>query len=255
MRQSVYSALKALGFPDRLDAIAADRMAAPIHVRIKPTNVCNHGCYFCAYRNDRVSLGADMVARDRIGKAKMMEIVDDLIEMGIEAVTFSGGGEPLIYPYIAETVTRLAQGGIKVAMLTNGSRLMNKVADAFAAHATWIRVSIDGWDGESYAAYRNIRHGEFERVMANLEAFAKRDSACVLGASIIVDERNAAHISELASRLKDCGVRHAKISPCIVSNDGARNNAYHGRFRDKLRAQLPGASARSLSQESGLAGR
>ena len=243
MRQSVYSSLKPLHFPERLSALGTDQLPAPIHVRIKPTNVCNHGCYFCAYRSDNVSLGEDIVVRDKIPRAKMIEIVDDLIEMGVKAVTFSGGGEPLIYPHLAQAVTRLAQGGIKVGALTNGSRLMSKVADVLAAQATWIRVSIDGWDAESYAAYRNTRQSEFGRVMENLSAFAKRGSACVLGASIIVDEHNAAHIYELAARLRDCGVRHAKVSPCIVSNGGAENNAYHRRFRERVRAELERARA------------
>ena len=37
-----------------------------------------------------------MVARDFIPKAKMMEIIDDLVDMGVKAVTFSGGGDPFI---------------------------------------------------------------------------------------------------------------------------------------------------------------
>ena len=82
----------------------------------------------------------------------MAEIVEDLLDMGVEAVTFSGGGEPLLYPGLAEIITRLAGGGIRIGSLTNGSQLRGKVADVFAAHGTWIRVSIDGWDSESYAA-------------------------------------------------------------------------------------------------------
>jgi hypothetical protein len=36
--------LKALRFPERLSALAEGRLAAPAHVRIKPTNVCNRSC-------------------------------------------------------------------------------------------------------------------------------------------------------------------------------------------------------------------
>ena len=136
MQNAIYSSLKALHYHGSLDAMLAGELPAPVHVRIKPTNVCNHSCYFCAYRTDDVSLGEDMVVRDRIPREKMFEIVDDLIAMKVRAVTFSGGGEPLIYPYFAETVERLAGGDIKIASLTNGSRLKGKVADALAAHGT-----------------------------------------------------------------------------------------------------------------------
>jgi len=117
--QSVYTTTKMWQFPDRLAALAGEEPAAPVHVRIKPTNVCNHSCYFCAYRTDAVTLGQDM---------------------GVEAVTFSGGGEPLLYPGLAEIIIRLAGGGIRIGSLTNGSQLRGKVADAFAAHGTWIHV-------------------------------------------------------------------------------------------------------------------
>ncbi|MDP6565781.1 MAG: radical SAM protein [Alphaproteobacteria bacterium] len=248
MNQAVYSSLKALHYHDRMSAMSAGRMPAPVHVRIKPTNVCNHNCYFCAYRTDDISLGEDMVVRDRIPQDKMREIVDDLIAMGVRAVTFSGGGEPLIYPYIAETIERLAAGGIKIASLTNGSRLKGKVADAVAAHATWIRVSIDGWDGPSYGEYRGVDADAFEDVMTNLADFSARGSDCVLGASVIVDERNAGHIVELCRRLKEAGAQHAKISPCIVSNAGEENNAYHAAFKDTVRAQI--SEARALDDHS-----
>lgn len=237
----VYSSLKALRFHDRLKALERGEIAPPAHVRIKPTNVCNHSCYFCAYRNDGVSLGEGMVLRDRIPREKMREIVEDLVGMGVAAVTFSGGGEPLIYPHIVETVEGLAAGGVRIGSLTNGSRLLGRTADAFAAHGAWLRVSIDGWDGPSYARYRSVREDEFARVMANLAAFAARGSKCALGASVIVDETNAPHIAELCAKLKDCGVRHAKLSACILKDSGAENNAYHARFRDVVRAQLDAA--------------
>jgi len=243
MQNAIYSSLKALHYHGSLDAMQALRVPPPVHIRIKPTNVCNHACYFCAYRTDDVSLGEDMVVRDRIPRDKMMEIVDDLIEMGVKAVTFSGGGEPLIYPYFAETVDRLAAGGIKIASLSNGSRLKGKVADALAAHGTWLRVSIDGWDGPSYAKYRSVGEDTFEEVMDNLTAFSARGSNCVLGGSIIVDERNAPHILELCRRLKDTGVAHAKISPCIIANTGEENNLYHDKFKDIVRAQIEEAKS------------
>ncbi len=247
MQNAIYSSLKAMHYHHALDAMQAGEIAAPVHVRIKPTNVCNHSCYFCAYRTDDVSLGEDMVVRDRIPREKMAEIVDDLIEMDVKAVTFSGGGEPLLYPYFVETVEGLARGGIRIASLTNGSRLKGKVADALAAHGTWLRVSIDGWDGPSYGKYRSVDDGAFDEVMDNLTAFSARGSNCVLGASIIVDDRNAPHIYDLCRRLKQTGVAHAKVSPCIVANSGAENNAYHDGFKDEVAAQI--AKARELDDE------
>jgi sulfatase maturation enzyme AslB (radical SAM superfamily) len=167
----------------------------------------------------------------------MFEIAEDLVAMGVRAVTFSGGGEPLIYPRIADVVERLGVGSVQVGMLTNGSRLFGEAADALAAHATWVRVSIDGWDGPSYAAYRKTKNTEFDRVMENLASFAARAQG-VLGASIIVDKTNARRVFELCRKLSACGVRHVKISPCVLSNDGVANSAYHEALRDVVRSEI-----------------
>jgi MoaA/NifB/PqqE/SkfB family radical SAM enzyme len=238
MHGVVYSTLKPFLHPERLRLIGAGEVPPPIHVRIKPTNVCNHSCWFCAYRSDAVSLGSGMNERDRIPREKMLEIVDDLVAMGVEAVTFSGGGEPLIYPHIVETVDRLAGGGIRIGALSNGSMLKGKVADAFARHGTWLRISIDGWDGPSYARSRSVDEGEFDKVIANLTSFAARGSACALGASVIVDAANAPHLLELCEKLKRAGVGHVKIAPCIVRDAAADNDAYHRRIEPIVRAQI-----------------
>ena len=66
--------------------------------------------------------------------------------------------------------------------------------------------------------------------MGNLKAFSERKSNCFLSASIIVDHTNAGHIVELCQRLQENGVHQAKISPCILSDSGAKSNEYHSKF-------------------------
>ena len=80
----LYSNLKVLGQTDRLNAIRQGNMAAPVHVRIKPINRCNHSCWYCAYRADQLELGENMNLADRLADDKFLEIVDDLVAMGVE---------------------------------------------------------------------------------------------------------------------------------------------------------------------------
>ncbi|MGB8266476.1 MAG: radical SAM protein [Candidatus Velthaea sp.] len=240
--RAVYSALKLFAYPDHLDARSGGAVRAPVHVRIKPINACNHRCWFCAYRRDDLQLGSDMDLKDRIPAAKMDEIVDDLIAMGVRAVTFSGGGEPLLYPGIAGVVERLAQGGIAIGCLTNGAYLTGEVADAFARYGTWIRVSTDAWDGPSLARSRDVKLDEFDRIAENMRRFAHR-SACSLGVNFIINRDNAAHILEFCAFAKALGVEHVKLSACVVANDGAENNAYHETFAVEVREQIERAKA------------
>jgi len=151
---SLYTNLKIFHFKDKIDSLLKkDKIMPPIHIRIKPTNVCNHNCSYCAYRTDNLQLGKDMITTDFIPKEKMMEIIDDIIDMKVKAVTFSGGGEPFAYPYLLDAVKKLSKSPVKFAALTNGTLLKGEVAKIFAKQGTWLRISIDGWDNKSYSKY------------------------------------------------------------------------------------------------------
>ena len=243
----IYSPLKAFGFPEHA-ANRNGRLLAPVHVRIKPVNACNQRCWYCAYREDALSLGSEMSVRDRIPREKMREITDDLILMGVRAVTFSGGGEPLIYPFLPETIRRLGASGIQVATLTNGWRLQGEVADALATYGTWVRISIDAWDGNSYAQSRGVPIDAFYRVLTNVERFTRRSDRCSVGFSFIVTANNAPYLAEFCAIAKAVGARHVKISACIVGNEAVVNEAYHAPIAEKVEEQI--ADARLLEDET-----
>jgi len=238
--QLKYSKMKIFHFMEKIKSLpnTNSQILAPLHIRIKPTNVCNHNCSYCAYRTDHLQLGKNMNIQDIIPKNKMFEIIEDLEEMGVKAITFSGGGEPFIYPYFLETLQKLSQTNIKFAALTNGSKLKGEVAEIFSKYGTWLRISIDGWDDESYSCYRNISDKKFSKLMANIYNFSKMNSNCYLGVCIIVDHKNASHIFELTQRLKDNGIQGVKIAPCIISNDGNKNNQYHQSIANTVRNQI-----------------
>jgi len=225
----LYTRMKIFHFREKLDSLPSSSGAIlpPINVRIKPTNACNHDCWYCAYRAENLQLGQDMNLQDFIPREKMVEIIDDLVEMGVKAVTFSGGGDPFCYPHLLETVQKLAESPIKFAALTNGSRLTGEVAEIFARHATWLRISMDGWDDASYREYRGCPDREFTKIIHNMGQFKNLGGSCYLGVCIVVDSKNCRHIYELIKLLRETGVNSVKVSPCIVSNSGRENNEYH----------------------------
>ena len=235
-----YSQLKILHFKDKIDSLPkeVDEIKAPIHVRIKPTNVCNHNCWYCAYRAKDLQLGEDMNVRDFIPKEKMFEIIEDLSEMRVKAVTFSGGGEPFCYQYFLETVKKLSETNIKFAALTNGSKLTGEIADLFAHNASWLRVSMDACNDENYSKQRSVKEGEFSKVIKNIENFQKLEGSCFLGVSLIVNRENYNDIYDFVKLLKNIGVNSVKISPCIISNDGQENNKYHEIIFENVRTGI-----------------
>ncbi|RAX52303.1 radical SAM protein [Helicobacter sp. 11-8110] len=235
----LYTKYKMFHYKDKLDSLPRDKaIMPPIHIRIKPTNVCNHDCWYCAYKVSHLQLGKDMVERDFIPEQKMLEIIDDCELMGVKAITFSGGGEPLIYKYMPQTLRHLIETNIAFATLTNGAKLDGEVAELFAKYGTWVRVSMDGYDNESYQKFRGVGKKEFDKIISNMEKFKKIGGQCYLGVSYIVGQDNWHKIYEISKILSEIGVDSLKISPAIVSNEGEKTNIYHQAFYKQAKEEI-----------------
>lgn len=237
--ENVYSQSKIFHFHDKLANLAEKKVTPPVHVRMKPINACNHRCFYCCYRNKDLYLGQRMNEKDMIPREKMQEIVGDLARSGVKAVTFTGGGEPLIYPYICETIDSLAGRNIKVAVLTNGGMLKGEVADILARTASWVRVSIDSTDGPTLEKSRGVKPDEFDRIIQNIRSFSKmKHPDCELGINFIITRDNAGDVYRFIGLMKDSGADHVKISECIVSTNGDENKRYHSGHFDAVMAAI-----------------
>lgn len=247
--ENVYSQVKMFHYRDRLDSLGRGEVSPPMHVRLKPINVCNHRCFYCCYRNDDLYLGELLNEKDMIPEIKMNEIVRDLIDMGVQAVTFTGGGEPLIYPHFAKTVRALLQGGVKVATLTNGSSLSGEVAEVLAEGASWVRVSTDSVDGESIAKSRDVKPEEFDKIIRNIGDFSKAKNAdCELGVNFIITKLNFHKVFEFIKLMKDSGADHVKVSECVVGITAAENNAYHAPYFGEVLDEIERAASELSGQ-------
>jgi len=180
-----------------------------------------------------MSMGDTVNTKNSIPFEKMMEICDDFIKMGVRAVTFSGGGEPLIYKGIELFFDKLITAGIKVAIITNGSNLRGKIADSLVDRASWVRVSMDGWNNDSYVKYRQAKNGEFDKIMSNLARFAKNKGKTKLSIAYNVDKDNYSEIYNYTKMIKEVGADTIKFTGCIIYDDIKKNIEYHSEIFDK----------------------
>jgi MoaA/NifB/PqqE/SkfB family radical SAM enzyme len=235
----LYTESKIFHFEDKLRDLREDRVSPPVHIRLKPENRCNHDCWWCCYRSDSLLMSEKMDALERIPRDKMREITRDIVDMGVRAVTFSGGGEPLLYPWFKETARALLDGGLKIAVLTNGSPLSGETAELLARHASWVRVSMDGMDGPAYERSRRVSGREAERIIENLKAFAASPGrGCVLGVNYVVTRENHAETVPFLRRMKEIGVDHVKVCEAVVGTSFEENRAYVAGFISPLRESV-----------------
>lgn len=246
----IYTNAKIFHFHQKLADMRSGRWTAPIHVRLKPTNTCNHRCSYCCYRNENLFLSERLNEQDEIPHRKMQELVADLCAMGVRAVTLSGGGEPLCYPHIIETIEGLAKGGVKVAMLTNGALMAGRAAGALGRLATWVRVSMDAANAADYARCRDVSEKEFDKVCRNIRIFAEsKGDGCVLGVNFIVTRENHHDTYAFLDLMKQLGAEHVKVSCAVVSTRPDENAAYARPFYDSVKEQIA-RGVRQLADDS-----
>ena len=137
---------------------------------------CNCDCIYCASGACTSSFDKKETVENYVRfKVDREVLIEDasMPDYRPRRMSFSGGGEPLLYKPLQKVIEVLAVGGIKVAALTNGSNLKGRMADAFAAHGTWIRISLDAWDDASYVKSRGAKNNEFTRLIDNIRSFTE----------------------------------------------------------------------------------
>lgn len=153
------SGIKLFAHQEAMQALR-DGRGMPISCWIAPTDVCNAKCSFC-------SVGER--AGDSLRFTQIIEFLTQLTERGLKSVTFSGGGNPLLYRCketgrtIEDCIGFAYDLGLEVAMITNGMPMKEwpsgrvswrNLSPEALDMLTWVRISMAGLDhnheGEVY---------------------------------------------------------------------------------------------------------
>lgn len=188
-------------------------------VCIYPTNRCNHCCWYCAYQTDKLSVGSGMSRADFIPKDKMLEILADCEEMGVEEVVFSGGGEPFLMDGLREVLKALGRMRLRFGALSNGSKLHGEAAELFARYGSWLRISLEA-----------ANETQFYELMERFRSFKALGGPCLLRANLLVTDQNHDLLEKMAEAIRASGADSLNLLPVFVSDDMAENQAYHAPF-------------------------
>jgi MoaA/NifB/PqqE/SkfB family radical SAM enzyme len=212
-----------------------DRMAAwqngwlppPVTVELDLTNLCNHSCPGCSF-SYLVNIVKDSIPLDRAER-----IIDELGEFGVRAITFSGGGEPLVYgeEKVLALMERARSHGMDCALITNGSLLRST---QFLDLCQWIRVSLDGYDADTFARFHGRNDKEFKKVCDNLQAICSHKTDCTVGAGFLTD-RESVQRRDFWKMSKFCSEQFPGLAYCqfrpLVNNmvaDPSLTGGYEG---------------------------
>jgi len=233
-----YGNLKIIWQSDKLNALREGKVTAPLCVRVKPTNRCDHNCFYCSYHPESENiLSEEFKAGDEIPREKMMEILGDFKETGVKSLTFSGGGEPLIYPYIEQAFEKTLDSGIDLSIITNGQKLFGRKAEQLA-NAKWVRISLDASNQETFHKIRRVPTKLFGELEKNIRDFSRiKEPSCELGINFVVHHLNEREVYEAARFFKDLGVNHIKFTPRWIDKKGEWIE-YHRPFKEGVIEQI-----------------
>jgi radical SAM protein with 4Fe4S-binding SPASM domain len=137
--------------------VEASRSLRPVTVW-NATSKCNLKCIHC-YANAKV-------VGDELNTEEAKLFIDDLAEMRIPVLLFSGG-EPLLRKDILELMTYATSKGVRCSLSTNGTLISSKVAEKLKeAGISYVGVSIDGVR-ETNDVFRGVR-GAFDKAFEGL---------------------------------------------------------------------------------------
>ena len=207
-----YSALKAMKYPDRLAAIRDGGVAGPVHVQIILSDLCNQNCAFCAFRDPGYTSSqlfheeGNYNPNRMLPYEKVIEILDDCVDLGVKAVQYTGGGEPTIHPQFDDVIAATLERGLQWAVVTNGVRSRD------LSTATWIRVSLDAGRRETYAKIRQCPPRHFDKACATIDRHRP-------GVGFVVTPDNWREVVEATRLVKSLGASNIRIG-AQFSGDG-----------------------------------
>lgn len=224
---SYIDANKALAHLNRLAEWQQGRKPAPVTVEWDLSNRCSLGCQFCHFAHTHTK--GPWAQRDRAlpvlfdsgGDLADVGLVrrglKEMAEFGVRAVVWSGGGEPTLHPSWRDIVSHAAQLGLRQGMYTLGGHLDESSAAHLAGHASWVVVSLDACDAESYAAEKGVDARRFEMACNGIRWLVQA-AGTVVGASFLIHEGNWRRMRSMLELSRNLGASYAMFRPAILTS-------------------------------------
>lgn len=140
-----------------IDRIMGDHR--PITADIFLTNFCNNRCPYCTYSR----WGHEPDAR-YMSFADFKRYAERMIDLGVQGFILTGGGEPTLNPDFDEIANWLTENGLHWGINTNFNNLKYIKPD-------YLKVSLDGYDEDSYERSRGVR--KYAQVRENIKTYAE----------------------------------------------------------------------------------
>jgi len=185
----------------------------PFSLDINPTDSCNLHCLSCWLRNKKFK-NLDSKAYELSDK-KLLQLIDEAIELGIKEFEISGGGEPLGREVTFELMKKIKNSKAKGSITTNGTLFTEKIIKELV-EIGWDRIifSIDGGNSE---INDYLRGKSFDKIVKNVRIFNeyKKDKP-VLSFNTVISNKNYNQLKNIVKLASELGVDSIKFESLTV---------------------------------------
>jgi len=218
----------------------------PVHVRLEPTESCNFRCRFCwwhdAERKRTIEKTADVTGKRHMDQERLSGLVNELIQMGVKAVSFTGAGDPLVYPKLHEIIDYLLNRGVAVGVTSNMAMPLKDVSLAVLSRTQWLRWSLNSGDPQGYKEINqplgNNAVEAFDRSIDNIKKvvkFKKEYSTPVkITASYVVSNDNQDGLLDAVNLVSAIGVDAIVFRPDTHYERGHVATGIHADFASRI---------------------
>ena len=213
MENIFYSPYKAVHHPGKIEQLKIGEISSPTCVQIDLTNKCNHNCAYCIFKvYKNMGLSSTFNGHDFIPLKDMTRILNELKEVGVPAIEYTGGGEPQFHPDFTKILEETVNRDFEWALVTNGAVNDLDRNLKYFKKATWVRVSVDASCAETHALMHGASVHDFNKILLFIKTLVKECPKTVIGISFIISPINYREIVSATKLFKDFGCSNIRLS-------------------------------------------
>ena len=204
------------------------------YLRLSLTDRCNYRCTYC--------MPEDMTfapRRDNLASDELVLICRAFVELGVKKIRLTGG-EPMIHPDFPQLLSRLSafEQLERIAVTTNGSLLQQYLPQIKHSKVSQLNISLDSIDPAAFSAITRTKTGEFERVVAGIEAAVKAGIERIRLNAVVSKGFNDHELVDLVRFALDKGVHIAFIEEMPMGHMPDYHRSEHYLSNEDVRLQL-----------------
>lgn len=196
----------------------------PIHMRLGLTGACNMRCNFCNFHSPNENTFYDLFSyKDAIDTGACIRLLEQFSESGGRAVTLCGSGENTVHNGFAEICKKAVSFGLKLGIITNGSRLHDSsISECIAETHTWVRIGMNAGSDSLFSKITHAPAGTFEKMLSSIRRLREnaRSSDFRIGLNYVITAENWEEIELAARRASDSGSHYIRFEPEFYSSMG-----------------------------------